>query len=727
MYCSGSSDDVPSRHPLTRDASFRAAPRTTLLLALVAVAAALPFISALGGPFLWDDTHLIENNPHVHSFAHPGRFFTHSFFDTGTDASASFIVYFRPLLHLSYALDWAVGGGNPAVFHATNLLLSMIAAGLAADSLMRWSRTTYWALFSALVFAWHPTKAESVAWISGRTDLLVGIFILLACKARSKRSASPVVSWAIELLATLCAYASKETAILRPLFISIEHWSRAGHPPLSKQFFASLLKASRYQLLVAIAYLALRSRLFPIVTWSHASVDHQLLTTRLGLVLETLGRAGQLFIFPFPQAAEHGLTAFDDHSRLILSPTHVVIGSAFLLALIVLSLLTRRRAPAVAIGSATILASLLPTANLIPTHLQCAIYERFLFLPTLGLALLLAGLLPIIARNRVVQRSCSVALVCILALCYMRCTARAQDYASTSRFWTHEKQVNPLSTVAQQGLVEVARSNGNITEAVRELNNCHDAAVTRRQHRIAVRCAYDGAVLVADMTPDLDTARLLSAKRFFQAFAQQGSNNVAELLLPELSVVIDTSKSPTTDQFRELSGESFAMLAFIELRLNEPEAAEHARAALRSCSSCRHSLRVARVLAATDHVDEAFQVLARIEAEGPQQSVLAVHAQIRAFAYWKAQSQNVQGPQRVHAAAQAYLALGLYGAAYHLLTPHEREFAGSPAMNLQYAQVAHYAGDDRTARKALSAIMQPAAIDSILESWGKRQLANNVQ
>lgn len=710
---------------MARDASFQAGPRAALLLTLVAVAAALPFISALGGPFLWDDTHLIENNPHVHSFAHPGRFFTHSFFDTGTGVSASFLVYFRPLLHLSYALDWAIGNGNPAVFHATNLLLAMIAAGLVANSLIRWTRTTNWALLCALVFAWHPTKAESVAWISGRTDLLVAIFILLACKAHSNRALPRIVSWSIELLATVCAYACKETAVLLPLFITIEHWSNAGRPPLGKHFFTSLLKALSPQLLVVFAYLMLRGQLFPIVTWKHAAVDQQLLTTRLGLILDTLGRAAHLLIFPFPQAAEHGLAAFDNHNQLILSPAHEVIGGAFLLALIAIALLTRRRAPVIALGSATILVSLLPTANLIPTHLQCSIYERFLFLPTLGLALLLAGLLPILARTPALRKLSTAALVGILALYCMQGTARAEDYASTERFWTHEKQVNPLSTVAQQSLVESARGNGKISEALRAFNECHNAAVTRRQYQVAVRCAYDGAVLVADVARDLDTTRLASAQRFFRAFAQQGSNRVAELLLPGFSVAIDTSQSPATDLVREFSGESFAMLANIELRLNEPQAAEHARSALHTCSTCRYSMRAARVLAATDHIEEALEVLARLEAEGPQPSVSDVHAQISAYAYWKAQSQKVDGVQRVHATAQAYLVLGLYGAAYQLLTPHAREFSGSPAMNLQYAQVAYYAGDEQAARNSLSALMQPAAIDGLLESWNKRQSGNH--
>jgi len=284
--------------------------------------------------------------------------------------------------------------------------------------------------------------------------------------------------------------------------------------------------------------------------------------------------------------------------------------------------------------------------------------------------------------------------------------------------------ISSRSRAAATASTTAGSINGNITEAVRALSNCHDAAVTRRQHRIAVRCAYDGAVLEADITPDLDTARLASAKRFFQAFAQQGSHTVAELLLPGLSVAIDTSKSHTADLVRELSGESFAMLASIEVKLNEPQAAEHARSALRSCLTCSYSLRAARVLAATDHVDEALRVLARMEAEGPQQSVSDIHAQISAYAYWKAQSKKVDGPQRVHATAQAYLVLGLYGAAYQLLTPHTSEFAGSPAMNLQYAQVAYYAGDEHAARNSLGAIMQSVAIDGVLESWRKRQFGN---
>ncbi len=194
---------------MTRDGAFKVLARPGLLVAAVAVAAALPFVGALGGPFLWDDTHLIENNPRVHTLARISHFFTHSFFDTGSSPDSHFLAYYRPLSHLSFATDWAIGGGNPAVFHATNLLLAMVVAGLAADGLMRWTRSTYPALFGALLFAWHPTKAESVAWISGRTDLLLAAFMLLACIARSTHLVRGGGRGGLELVATLLAYASK--------------------------------------------------------------------------------------------------------------------------------------------------------------------------------------------------------------------------------------------------------------------------------------------------------------------------------------------------------------------------------------------------------------------------------------------------------------------------------------------------------------------------------------
>jgi hypothetical protein len=690
-----------------------------VLVALVAVVAALPFIGALGGPFLWDDTHLIENNPRVHTLARVGRLFTHSFFDTGSGLASPAVTYFRPLTQLTFATDWALGNGNPAVFHTSNLLLAMLVAGLAADCLLRWTRCTYVALLCSLYFAWHPTKAESVAWISGRTDLLATAFMLLACKARSRRLTAGGFWGGLELVASACAYASKESAILLPVFVMIEHWSTNNHPPLGARVLGTLVRASRWQWLGAVAYLVLRSQVFPLIAASHASTNHPFLLTRLGLVLETFGRAAHLLVYPTPQSVEHGLAGFDGQGQFVLAWPYVVLGCTFSLALLATTWLARRRAPLIALGAAVIFITLLPTANLVPTHLQCIFYERFLFLPVLGLALLLAGTARHFTANRFARGAGLTAILGILFAFAVRSAERATDYASAERLWQHEGKVNALSTIAERGKADVARASGDPLAAISHLGQCHLNAVARNQDRTAIRCAYDAAILTSDSVPDLDRKGLEVAERFFRALALPAGAGTAELQLRDISVKIDTLAPALRGLVSELAGESLAVLSSIELRLARTTAATHARLALASCETCRYSLRAARVLAATGSNSEALHIVDRMRREGPLRAVAEVQAQLRQYAYWNSRAKVTTGPERIHSRAQGYLVLGLYGAAYEVLQPHLQEFVANPTLILQYAQVAFYAGNPSDARKTLLGVVQPNTADSLLAAWAK--------
>ncbi len=460
--------------------------------------------------------------------------------------------------------------------------------------------------------------------------------------------------------------------------------------------------------------------MFPLVPLGQTSTEHPLLSTRVGLVLETLGHAAPLLVYPFPQSAEHGLAGFDERGQLIVSGKYALLGGSFLVACLACAWLTRKRAPAISLGTTIILFTLLPTANLIPTHLQSAFAERFLFLPSLGMALVIAALGSLLPERRTRRAPVAVALT-VLALFGVRSMARAEDYASANRFWKHERVANSLSTIAPQGLAGIAIASGDVEAALVQLDQCHTNAVVRRQHRTAIRCAYDGAILSADKLADLDQESLVRAARFFRALAIPDGSGVTELHLPKMAVSIDTSVPAVRSVVHELAGESLAMLASIELRLKEGTATTHARSAISHCGTCRYTLRAARVLAAGGHLDEALTVVGAMQRDGSLPWIAEVEAVLRQYAYWNARSRETQGAVQVHARAQALLTLGLYGEAYGALKPHAGEFAHDPAVTRQYARVAYYAGDTSAARDALLHVLDPEATDKLLMAWGKNQ------
>ncbi len=127
--------------------------------------------------------------------------------------------YYRPVAILSFHLDQFLWGLAPSFMHLENVLLHLLNSLLlygAVVSLCRVSRLNsgIWPLIAALLFALHPVNTESVCWISGRTDLIAGSFIIgaLWCILASfNQRSNALMATAIGLFFLACL--TKETAI----------------------------------------------------------------------------------------------------------------------------------------------------------------------------------------------------------------------------------------------------------------------------------------------------------------------------------------------------------------------------------------------------------------------------------------------------------------------------------------------------------------------------------
>ena len=87
--------------------------------------------------------------------------------------------YWAPLLWTSYQADAAAWGPEPRGFHLTNVMLHALNAGLLFWLLRRWTQSAGLAVVLALLWALHPLRVESVAWIAERKGVLSGFFFLL--------------------------------------------------------------------------------------------------------------------------------------------------------------------------------------------------------------------------------------------------------------------------------------------------------------------------------------------------------------------------------------------------------------------------------------------------------------------------------------------------------------------------------------------------------------------
>lgn len=138
--------------------------------------------------------------------------------------------YFRPLVNLSYWLDFRLWGMDPTFMHLENIIVHLANACLVfliASRLPVSSDFKNYPFLCALLFGLHPINSESVNWIAGRTDVFACLFVLLAVywliraiEEQSTRLA--VVSFVFAFVGTM----TKETGIMfiPAAFIIIFYW-----------------------------------------------------------------------------------------------------------------------------------------------------------------------------------------------------------------------------------------------------------------------------------------------------------------------------------------------------------------------------------------------------------------------------------------------------------------------------------------------------------------------
>ena len=129
-------------------------------------------------------------------------------------------LYYRPLSYLTFLINQSVFGLSAFSLHAENvivhlantLLIFFIIQGLLKFEESKPSPKT--AFIGSLLFGLHPLVTESVNWISGRTDLIMGFFLLISvfCLIQYRKSEKNYLIW-FAALSFLCALLSKESAI----------------------------------------------------------------------------------------------------------------------------------------------------------------------------------------------------------------------------------------------------------------------------------------------------------------------------------------------------------------------------------------------------------------------------------------------------------------------------------------------------------------------------------
>ena len=452
---------MPAQTPDTSPppAAPQGARRGILLSAgLIAVAGLVAYHGSFHGPFIFDDTRAITENPSIRRLSEIGTVLDPRL-QTATAQG-------RPVLNLSLALNYALGGLDPAGYHYANLLIH-VAAGLVLLGVVR--RTLLMprmsprfgdaalplALATAAVWTVHPLQTESVTYTIQRAESLMGLFYLLTlyCFIRGLRAEAPSRWWAAAVGSCLLGMGTKEVMVSAPVMVLI--YDRTF---FSGTYREALRRHGRVIAALAATWIPLALLVASGGGNRGGSVGFGVRTQWWAYALtqgEAIARYLRLSVWPHPLVLSYG-------TLWVTGPLAAALWTLPVLLLVAGVLAAHWRAPSLGFLGLWFLAILAPT-SLVPGTTQMIVEHRMYLALAAVVCLAVTG-----AYARLGRRSLWIWPAVAAAFCWLT-VQRNRDYRTEEAIWADTARKSPLDAVSHYNLGHALESQpGRSVDAIRE-------------------------------------------------------------------------------------------------------------------------------------------------------------------------------------------------------------------------------------------------------------------
>jgi hypothetical protein len=390
---------------------------TKLFVAAILIVTFISFYPCLLGGFVnFDDDRYVYRNPMIKelSWQGIGTIFT----------STDYAVVYCPLVFLSYAIEYHFFGLRPYGYHVTNLILHLCNCLLVFWFISLLCRDRPTAFITALLFGVHPLRAESVAWITERKDLLYAFFFLWAlicyCDRRVRESR---IGYAGVVLFFLLSLLSKPTALVLPLVLLLCDYFQG------KKIDRRNLSSKLPLFAIAAAFLILglvTARGYGRMGPAFTMFDQMFIPpyALLFYLYKSIVPLGLSCLYPFP--VKHGVFL---PAKFLLSPLALVL----LGAIVVRSM---RHTKTIAFGSLFFLVTIAPALQFFPTG-TAIVADRFTYIPSIGLSFMVAGLVAWLytKKDKRGARLATAALVAVVAAMAVLTWGRCGVWNSSIALW----------------------------------------------------------------------------------------------------------------------------------------------------------------------------------------------------------------------------------------------------------------------------------------------------
>jgi tetratricopeptide (TPR) repeat protein len=366
----------------------------------------------------------------------------------------------HPLTTMSHMLDCQLFGLKPGAHHFVNVLLHSATAVLLFLLLEQLTLTLWSSAFVAAIFAIHPLRVESVAWISERKDLLSGLFFVLTLLAYFYYARKPNLGRYLRMsILFACGLMSKPMLVTVPIILLLlDYWPLKRFPGTS----ARRLLVEK----IPLGILSIASAAGTMVVQNEGVGLVRLEVLPLAWRITNALAAYLVYIWQMIWPANLAL-AYHHPGRLLV--WQVAGSTALLIAITLGAFALRKRSPYLIVGWGWYLIMLLPVIGLVQVGGQ-AHADRYTYLPQIGIYIAVTwAIVDLCKFRRYSAPVLGAAAAIILSALAVRAADQVWYWHDSERLWRHTLAVTKENDVAHLALGQLFLDQKRLDDAITEL------------------------------------------------------------------------------------------------------------------------------------------------------------------------------------------------------------------------------------------------------------------
>ena len=411
------------------------------------------YFNSFSNQFVWDDFSFVVKNEAIRSFNNVGSFFTDAYTLAKRPLQEDL---YRPLLTLSFAIDYYLWKLEPRYYHLENVLFHIVNAILIYFLMKIVLKNMISSFLVSVLFLVHPAQTEVVDWITHRSDILALFFYLLCflihLRIRAAHDKKPYLYLSMLLLFAI-SLLFKEVVIILPLILIL-------YDTLLLSYKLNYKKYLTYY--TPFFFITLCYGLIRILVLGRFS-GHSLWCKFPGEAFLTMcvifARYFKILIFPKNLCADYVITL--NHS--VFEPI-VIISIAALVCVFASALFLKNRVRLFSFGVFWFFISLMPGSNIFSAETGLA--ERYLYLPSIGFFIAIFGI--ILSQRKIFIKSAYFLMSCLIIICCFLTINRNKDWKDEFTFYKINSERSPSSDRMHYNLGIAYRARGMLDEAANE-------------------------------------------------------------------------------------------------------------------------------------------------------------------------------------------------------------------------------------------------------------------